>query len=132
MIVYVVKGLWKVCKAIPLIWKSVLAVLGVTPVDWIFMAVSDCIRVYLSLEENRGNAVFTFRNTSKDALNISEEELMERFTRGDASRNTEGNGLGLSIAKNLAELMDGELKILIDGDLFKALLTFPLCKEKHN
>ena len=86
-------------------------------------------RVYLSLEENRGNAVFTFRNTSKDPLNISEEELMERFTRGDASRNTEGNGLGLSIAKSLAELMDGKLKILIDGDLFKALLMLPLCKR---
>ncbi len=83
-------------------------------------------RVYLSLEEKNGNAVFTFRNTSKEQLNISEEELMERFTRGDSSRNTEGNGLGLSIAKSMAELQKGSLKLSIDGDLFKAILSFPL------
>ena len=57
---------------------------------------------------------------------MSEEELMERFTRGDSSRNTEGNGLGLSIAKSMAELQGGSLKLSIDGDLFKAILTFPL------
>ena len=83
-------------------------------------------RVYLSLEEKDGNAVFTFRNTSKEQLNISEEELMERFTRGDSSRNTEGNGLGLSIAKSMAELQKGKLSLSIDGDLFKAILSFPL------
>ena len=83
-------------------------------------------RVYLSLEEKDGNAVFAFRNTSKEQLNISEEELMERFTRGDSSRNTEGNGLGLSIAKSMAELQKGSLKLFIDGDLFKSILTFPL------
>ena len=83
-------------------------------------------RVYLSLEEIDGHAVFTFKNTSRDALNISEEELMERFTRGDKSRNTEGNGLGLSIARSMAELQKGELKLQIDGDLFKAILSFPL------
>ncbi|MBR4461451.1 MAG: sensor histidine kinase [Erysipelotrichaceae bacterium] len=83
-------------------------------------------RVYLSLEEIDHNAVFTFKNTSRDALNISEEELMERFTRGDKSRNTEGNGLGLSIARSMAELQNGELKLQIDGDLFKAILSFPL------
>ncbi|MBR0416451.1 MAG: sensor histidine kinase, partial [Firmicutes bacterium] len=83
-------------------------------------------RVYVSLEEKDGNAVFTFRNTSKEQLNISEEELMERFTRGDSSRNTEGNGLGLSIAKSMAELQKGKLSLSIDGDLFKAILSFPL------
>ena len=61
-----------------------------------------------------------------NALNISEKELMERFTRGDASRSTEGNGLGLSIAKSLAQLQNGELRIMIDGDLFKAQLWFPV------
>ena len=85
-------------------------------------------RVYLSLEEDKtkNQAVITFKNTSRDALNISEEELMERFTRGDSSRNTEGNGLGLSIARSMAELQGGTLKLAIDGDLFKAILSFPL------
>ncbi|MGB4626861.1 MAG: histidine kinase dimerization/phospho-acceptor domain-containing protein, partial [Erysipelotrichaceae bacterium] len=63
-------------------------------------------RVYLSIENNDDQAVITFKNTSKEQLDISEEELMERFTRGDHSRNTEGNGLGLSIAKSLAELQN--------------------------
>ena len=64
--------------------------------------------------------LFEVKNISEDALNISEEELMERFTRGDASRNTEGSGLGLAIAKDLVRLMDGVFEITIDGDLFKA------------
>ncbi len=83
-------------------------------------------RVYLSLEKQGDKAVFIFRNTSKDALNITEEELMERFTRGDASRSSDGNGLGLSIARSLAELQGGELRLQIDGDLFKAILSFPV------
>lgn len=83
-------------------------------------------RVYLSLEQIGSNAVITFKNTSRDPLDMTEEELMERFTRGDSSRNTEGNGLGLSIAKSIAELQNGTLKLSIDGDLFKAILTFPI------
>lgn len=83
-------------------------------------------RVYLILEKKEKKAVITFKNTSKDALNISEEELMERFVRGDSSRNTEGNGLGLSIARSLTELQKGTLSIQIDGDLFKAVLEFPV------
>ncbi len=82
-------------------------------------------RVYLGLESVGNNAVFTFKNTSRDELDISEEELMERFVRGDKSRNTEGNGLGLAIAKSMTELQGGSLRIAIDGDLFKAVLTFP-------
>jgi signal transduction histidine kinase len=82
-------------------------------------------RVYLSLEEQGDKAVITFKNTSREKLDISEEELMERFTRGDSSRNTEGNGLGLSIARSMAELQKGSLNLVIDGDLFKAILTFP-------
>ena len=88
-------------------------------------------RVYLSLEKVKGlngqeSAVMTFKNTSAAKLDISAEELMERFVRGDSSRNTEGNGLGLSIAQSLAELQNGSLKLDIDGDLFKAILTFPI------
>lgn len=82
-------------------------------------------RVYVELKENDKEAVFTFKNTSKEQLNMTEEELMERFTRGDSSRNTEGSGLGLSIAGNLAELQNGSLRLTTDGDLFKATLSFP-------
>lgn len=83
-------------------------------------------RVYLSLEKINQEAVFTFRNTSRVALNISPEELMERFVRGDAARSTEGNGLGLSIARSLTELQNGQMDIAIDGDLFKVALRFPV------
>lgn len=83
-------------------------------------------RVYLNLEEQKGRAVITYRNMSKYELNITEEELMERFVRGDSSRHTEGSGLGLSIAGNLVELMGGTFQIQIDGDLFKTIITFPL------
>ena len=87
-------------------------------------------RVYLSLQQIGENAVFIFKNTSSAQLNMSEEELMERFTRGDSSRNTEGNGLGLSIAKSMAKIQNGELKLMIDGDLFKAILSFPLVNNE--
>ena len=83
-------------------------------------------RVYLSLEEKAGQAVFTFKNTSREPLNVPAEELTERFVRGDASRSTEGSGLGLSIARSMAELQQGALDLTVDGDLFKATLSFPL------
>lgn len=83
-------------------------------------------RVYLTLEKEGNDAVFTFKNTSKEPLDISEEELMERFTRGDSSRNTEGNGLGLSIVKTMTELQGGRMELTTDGDLFKVKLTFPV------
>lgn len=81
-------------------------------------------RAYLNLEINNGEAVIIFRNVSKYPLNISSEELFERFVRGDSSRNTEGSGLGLSIAKSLTELQKGKMEIYIDGDLFKVILKF--------
>ncbi len=79
-------------------------------------------RVYLDLTERDGRAAVTFRNISRERLNVSGEELAERFVRGDAARSTEGSGLGLSIAMSLAKLMNGELRIDVDGDLFKATL----------
>lgn len=82
-------------------------------------------RVYLSLTAENGNAEVTLRNISKSELNIAPEELTERFVRGDSSRNTEGSGLGLSIASSLTELLGGRFKIDIDGDLFKVTLSFP-------
>lgn len=81
-------------------------------------------RVYLTMENKEKEVCITFRNTSRDALNIAPEELLERFTRADASRHTEGNGLGLSIAKSLTQLQNGRLELVIDGDLFKAVLIF--------
>ncbi len=81
-------------------------------------------RAYVDLQETDGKVCFTFRNTSKNELNISADELMERFVRGDKSRYTDGNGLGLSIAKSLVESMGGKLTLSIDGDLFKAIIEF--------
>ena len=81
-------------------------------------------RVYLSTAAKDGGVEITFRNVSRDELNVSAEELMERFVRGDASRNSEGSGLGLSIAKSLTELNHGTLSLTVDGDLFKATLVF--------
>jgi signal transduction histidine kinase len=83
-------------------------------------------RVYLTLEVKDGKAVTVFKNTSSAELNISADELVERFVRGDESRNTEGNGLGLSIAKSMTELQGGTFEISIDGDLFKVTLAFPV------
>ncbi len=81
-------------------------------------------RVYLDVYRDGNKAVMSFRNISEYELNISADELMERFVRGDKSRNTEGSGLGLSIAGNLAMLQGGRLKLAIDGDLFKAAVEF--------
>lgn len=82
-------------------------------------------RVYICLYRNGGNVCIVFKNISKTQLNISSEELMERFVRGDSSRNTEGSGLGLPIAQSLTGLMNGTLALDIDGDLFKVTLSFP-------
>lgn len=81
-------------------------------------------RVYIDLSETGDLVTVIFKNISETELNISGEELMERFVRGDRARNTEGSGLGLSIAKSMMELMDGSLKIIVDGDLFKVILYF--------
>lgn len=78
-------------------------------------------RVYIDiLDETPTKLRLDIKNISRDQLNISPEELMERFTRGDASRNTEGSGLGLAIAKDLTNLMGGSFELAIDGDMFKA------------
>lgn len=85
-------------------------------------------RAYLDVVENDGKAIITFRNISKYELNVSADELMERFVRGDSSRNTEGSGLGLSIAKSLVELQGGSMSITVDGDLFKGIISFDTLK----
>jgi signal transduction histidine kinase len=86
-------------------------------------------RVYVGIDIAGGEAAITFKNVSRYPLNITADELMERFVRGDSARHTEGSGLGLSIAKSLAELQNGGLKLDIDGDLFKATVRFHTITE---
>ena len=82
-------------------------------------------RLYVDLMKLEGKAVISLKNISREELNIDADELMERFVRGDDSRNTEGSGLGLNIARSLMELQKGQLQLLVDGDLFKVTLIFP-------
>lgn len=89
-------------------------------------------RVYIDLEENKlheDSVTLSIKNISAQSLNIDAASLTERFIRGDVSRGTEGSGLGLSIAKNLTQAMNGEFEIILDGDLFKAMITFETEKE---
>ena len=83
-------------------------------------------RVYVGVEDLGSEVVFSIKNVSAAPLNFSPDELTERFVRGDVSRTTEGSGLGLSIAKSLTELQGGKFKLSIDGDLFKAEVSFPI------
>lgn len=82
-------------------------------------------RVYLNVEHDGQDVSVIFRNMSAFPLEMSPEELGERFTRGDKSRHMEGNGLGLSIAKSLTVLQNGDMQIVTDGDLFKVMITLP-------
>ena len=85
-------------------------------------------RVYVNVYQENGRAVVAVKNISAEPLNITAEELMERFVRGDESRNTEGNGLGLNIARSLMEVQNGDLDLVVDGDLFKVVLSLPLAQ----
>ncbi len=87
-------------------------------------------RIYVSVFSDGINGYFEVKNISNEPLNISPDELTERFVRGDKSRSKEGNGLGLAIAKDLCNLQNGELKLIIDGDLFKAIVKLP-CKTEE-
>ena len=76
-------------------------------------------RVYIDIKDEKKQIKISIKNISKEKLNISSDELMQRFVRGDKSRYTEGSGLGLSIAQSLTTLQKGKFEIKIDGDLFK-------------
>ena len=86
-------------------------------------------RIYVDVSVQDGKAVFTIKNVSANPLNIHADELTERFVRGDVARTTEGSGLGLSIAKDLTHLQGGSFDVYIDGDLFKAQISFPLLSK---
>ena len=81
-------------------------------------------RVYVDIKKTQKGTIIEMKNISKDRLNISADELMQRFVRGDKSRTTEGSGLGISIAQNLTELQGGEFRLKLDGDLFKVELEW--------
>lgn len=83
-------------------------------------------RVYVDVVRDAGTVVFSIKNISENPLNISGDELTERFVRGDVARTTEGSGLGLSIAQSLTQLQKGDFQIVIDGDLFKVYVKFPI------
>ena len=81
-------------------------------------------RLYVDLTRLNDRVLISLKNISRQQLNVDPDELMERFVRGDVSRNTEGSGLGLNIAKSLMELQKGQMHLLVDGDLFKVTLSF--------
>ena len=88
-------------------------------------------RVYLSTEAGEDGVRMVVKNISRYPLNISADELTERFVRGDSSRSTEGSGLGLSIATSLTAIQGGDFRLTIDGDLFKVTLTLPRAEQKE-
>ena len=83
-------------------------------------------RVYVDIKKAQKNVIIEMKNISKDRLNITAEELMQRFVRGDKSRTTEGSGLGISIAQNLTELQGGKFSLKLDGDLFKVQIEWAI------
>ena len=82
-------------------------------------------RFYIDVEEDKEDVVIIMKNISKEEMNFTGDEVIERFVRGDKSRNTAGSGLGLAITKSFCEIQQGSLKIEIDGDLFKTIVRLP-------
>lgn len=107
-----------------LLWRSIENVLSN-----IFKYALPGSRVYIDIEEAGNEVLLTFKNISAYELNISADELMERFKRGDESRTSSGSGLGLSIAKSLIEIQKGKFMIQVDGDLFKSMICLPKYSE---
>jgi signal transduction histidine kinase len=109
-----------------LLWRSIENVLSN-----IFKYTLKGSRVYIDIEVLENEILLTFKNISAYELNISADELMERFKRGDESRSSNGSGLGLSIAKSLIEIQKGEFSIQVDGDLFKSMIYLPKYKNSQ-
>ena len=83
-------------------------------------------RVFVSLDERDGKAVFEVKNTANYEMDFAADEITERFVRGDAARSTEGSGLGLAIAKSYTEACGGMFEVEVDGDQFKVRISFPV------
>ncbi|WP_256989092.1 HAMP domain-containing sensor histidine kinase [Bacillus sp. EB106-08-02-XG196] len=103
-----------------LLWRSIENVLSN-----IFKYALKGSRVYIDVEDLGSEVLLTFKNISAYELNITADELMERFKRGDESRTSQGSGLGLSIAESLIDIQKGTFTIQVDGDLFKSMITIP-------
>lgn len=88
------------------------------------------VRVYIDILEHGEDILISFKNISKYELNITVDQLMEGFKRGDGSRTSQGSWFGLSITKSLIENQHGRIKINIDGDLFKSLIYLPKAADK--
>lgn len=109
-----------------LLWRSIENLLSN-----IFKYTLKGSRVYIDIEDLGDEILLTFKNISAYELNISADDLMERFTRGDESRLSEGSGLGLSIARSLIEIQKGKFHIQVDGDLFKSLIYMRKYNDSH-
>lgn len=109
-----------------LLWRSIENLLSN-----IFKYALKGSRVYIDIEDLENEILVTFKNISAYELNMSVDELMERFKRGDESRTSQGSGLGLSITKSLIDIQKGKFIIQVDGDLFKAMIYIPKHQTSH-
>ena len=89
-------------------------------------------RIYIDLVKNEGNAILSVKNTSSYEMDFTADEIMQRFVRGDKNRSSDGSGLGLSIAQSFTQVSGGSFDVMIDGDQFKTVFTFPLTDEQMN
>ena len=89
-------------------------------------------RIYIDLVKNEGNAILSVKNTSSYEMDFTADEIMQRFVRGDKNRSSDGSGLGLSIAQSFTQVSGGSFDVMIDGDQFKTVFTFPLTDKQMN
>lgn len=89
-------------------------------------------RIYVEMEPQSQKVIITIKNIANYEMDFTAEEILQRFTRGDQARTQEGSGLGLSIAESFTKVCGGDLKVEIDGDLFKVIMMFPMVEKERN